>query len=213
MQPVRVKTRRKAPTAKERRDYPKLVWGNVYAKVCAFSGLPLRWVTPPPPPLPRWLDWKCLHHLWFNEHMMLSHERFFFPASWKVLPLNLDCVSSASSHEAPSKAISSLPSIPMIINHAIITLTVVHLQIRKGGREIFLSGGRITYDPFMSRWEPLKIIIHHSRGSSNNWKAPSVINLMGFAYFFLPHKDQAGEITQEEKKCFLKTLRSPQSSH
>lgn len=163
------------------------------------------------PPSPWWLDWKCLHHLWFNEHMMLSHERLCPPAPWKALPVNLDCVSSASSHEAPSKAISSPPSIQMIINHVIITLTGVHLRIG-GEREIFLSGGRITYDPFMSRWEPLKIIIHHSRGSRNNWKAPSVINLMGFAYFFLPREDQAGEITQEGNKWFLKNPQKPQSS-
>lgn len=80
---------------------------------------------------------------------------------------------------------------------------------RGGEREIFLSGGRITYDPFMSRWEPLKIIIHHSRGSSNNWKAPSVINLMGFAYFF----SFLTRIRQEKshkrgRNVFLKTLRS-----
>lgn len=86
---------------------------------------------------------------------MLSHERFFFPAPWKALPVNLDRVSSASSREAPPKAISSPPPIQMIINHVIITLTGVHLRIGGGGggreREIFLSGGRITYDPFMSR--------------------------------------------------------------
>lgn len=85
---------------------------------------------------------------------MLSHERFFslsLSASWKALPVNLDRVSSASSREAPPKAISSPPPIQMIINHVIITLTGVHLRIGGGEREIFLSGGRITYDPFMSR--------------------------------------------------------------
>lgn len=66
-------------------------------------------------------------------------------------------------------------------------------SLKRREKEIFLSGGRITYDPFMSCWEPLKIIIHHSR-STYNWNAQSVINLMGFAYFaFL--KLQAKEIT------------------
>lgn len=51
----------------------------------------------------------------------------FFPALWKALPVNLDRVSSASSREAASKAISSPASIQMIINHVIITLTGVHL--------------------------------------------------------------------------------------
>lgn len=74
---------------------------------------------------------------------------FYFLAPWKALPVNLDRVSSASSREAPPKAISSPPPIQMIINHVIITLTGVHLRIG-GEREIFLSGGRITYDPFMS---------------------------------------------------------------
>lgn len=57
----------------------------------------------------------------------------------------------------------------------------------------FLSGGGITYDPFMSRWEPLKIIICHSRSTRTAEKAPSVINLMGFAYFASPARKQAGE--------------------
>lgn len=57
----------------------------------------------------------------------------------------------------------------------------------------FLSGGGITYDPFMSRWEPLKIIIRHSRSTRTAEKAPSVINLMGFAYFASPARKQAGE--------------------
>lgn len=69
---------------------------------------------------------------------MLSHERLFPRAPWKALPVNLDCVSSVPSHEAPSKAISSPPSIQMIINHVIITLTGVHLRIGGGERNVFV---------------------------------------------------------------------------
>lgn len=82
----------------------------------------------------------------------------------------------------------------MIINGVIITFTRVHLW--NGGRTryfFFLLGGGITYDPFMSCWEPLKIIIRHSRSTRTAEKAPSVINLMGFAYFASPARKQAGE--------------------
>ena len=56
-------------------------------------------------------------------------------------------------------------------------------SLKQRQNEIFLSGGRITYDPFMSCWEPLENNNTPQQKHMNNWKAPSVINLMGFAYF------------------------------
>lgn len=110
-----------------------------------------------------WCEWNCSAQLlcgWFNERLTLSHERFSYLR--KTFPVNLYRVSYATSHEVPSKAISSASSIRMIINHVIIALTRVHLW--NGGRmKDFCQVEEELMIPFMSCWEPLKIITHHSR--------------------------------------------------
>lgn len=188
-------------------------WSKVYIKLCEFSPKSLI-STPTPPPPATHLSGGWIGNVCITCDLMSTwccHMKDLFPTAWKASPVNLDRVSSAWSHEAPSEAISSPPSIQMIINHVIITLTGVHLRNR--GREIFLSGGRITYDPFMSRWEPLKIIIHHSRGSSNNRKAPSVINLMGFAYFSSLTRIRQKKSHKREEYGLKKNSQKPQSSY
>lgn len=94
----------------------------------------------------------------------------------------------------------------MIINHVIITFTWVHLW-NGGANEIFLSGGRITYDPLMSCWEPLTIIIHRSRSTPTTEKAQSVRNLMGFAYFCLPEQEGSRGNSTWRKEVVRKTHR------
>lgn len=142
---------------------------------------------------PLWsFEWKCLYHLfcgWFNEHMMLSHERFL---------VNLYFVSYAALHEAPSKAISSPSSIQMIINHVVITFTWVHL-LKQREKEIFLSGGRITYDPFYVLLRTLENNNTPQQKHTNNWKALSVVKSDGICIFCLPSKKQAKEITRHQK--------------
>lgn len=128
---------------------------------------------------------------------------FFFFHSIETFPANLYFVSYAVWREAPSEAISPPSATQMIINHVIITFTPgPSLKRREDG--VFLSGGRITYDPFMSRWEPLKIIIHHSSKRTNGWKGTECYKSDGICIFCLdPSKEQA---CREESRT--NTLRS-----
>lgn len=172
-------------------------------------------MTPPPSSSPWWLDWKCLHHLWFNEHMMLSHERFFF-FPWKALPVNLDRVSSASSREAPPKAISSLPPIQMIINHVIITLTGVHLRIGGGGWEgnIFVRWKNNLW----SFYVPLRTLENNNtpqQRQQQQLKGTECYKSDGICIFFFPSSQGSGRRnhTRGEEMFFLKKPQKLQSSH
>lgn len=110
-------------------------------------------------------------------------------------------------------------------------LTAVHSDDNKSRRYHFNWGPSLNWGGeggregnIFVRWKnnlwsfyvPLRTLENNNtpqQRQQQQLKAPSVINLMGFAYFFLPHKDQAGEITQEGKKWFLKNPQKPQSSH
>lgn len=144
--------------------------------------------------VPLWsFEWKCLYHLfcgWLNEHMMLSHERFFYFIESIPCQFIFGFICSIAWSSVKSNQLAVTHSDDNKSRHYHFYLGP---SLKQEENEIFLSGGRITYDPFMSCWEPLKIIIHHS--STWTLKGTECYKSDGICIFCLPSRKQAKEIT------------------